>query len=101
MSEINSGEGEPNNRPASRVTTSDLLADLRRRFPPGRFQFPPTPDCKWCNGSGVEPARTLSSGRPCPESPCACLFFGPDIKDVTGLLAKAANTLSRNKEICK
>lgn len=70
-----------------------LLADLRARFPKARLHYPPTPGCKRCGGTGVTPARTLSSGTELNEGPCACLFFGPHTKEMTGLLAQAAGRL--------
>lgn len=82
------------------VATGDLLAELRARFPKARLHYAPTPDCKRCSGTGVEPAKTLSSGTRLNESPCACVFFGPNTKELTGLIAQSARRLlSANAEI--
>ena len=81
-------------RPAQPVVaTGPLLAELRARFPKVRLHYAPTPWCKRCSGTGVEPAKTLPSGTRLNEGPCACLFFGHNTKEMTGLLAQAARRL--------
>jgi len=80
-------------RGASHVATGDLLAELRARFPKARLHYAPTPGCKRCSGTGVEPAKTLPSGTRLNDGPCACLFFGPNTKEMTGLLAQTARRL--------
>lgn len=69
------------------------LAELQARFPKARLHYPPTPDCKRCSGTGVEPARRLSTGTMLNESPCACVFFGPNTKEMTRLIAQSARRL--------
>ena len=82
------------------VATGDLLAELRARFPKARLHYAPTPGCKRCSGTGVEPAKTLPSGTRLNEGPCACLFFGPNTKEMTGLIAQSARRLlSANKAV--
>lgn len=73
-----------------------LLASLRIRFPKARLHFAPTLGCGRCFGTGVEPARKLSTGTMLREGPCACLFFGPDTKEATALLAQAARQAARS-----
>lgn len=80
-------------RGASHVATGDLLAELRARFPKARLHYPPTPDCKRCSGTGVEPPKKLPSGTMLNAGPCACLFFGPNTKEMTGLIAQSARRL--------
>ena len=81
----------------SGVTSTGGLAELRARFPKARLHYPPTPDCKRCSGTGVEAARTLSTGTKLNAGPCACLFFGENTTWLAGLLAKTArDALSAN-----
>lgn len=75
------------------VGTGDLLAELRARFPKARLHYPPTLDCKRCSGTGVEPPKKLPSGTMLNAGPCACLFFGPNTKEMTGLIAQSARRL--------
>lgn len=87
-------------RGVSHVGCNGGLAELRARFPKARLHFAPTLDCKRCSGTGVEPARRLSTGTMLNESPCACLFFGENTTWLAGLLAKTArDALSANVEI--
>jgi len=82
------------------VGSDDLLAELRARFPKARLHFAPTPDCKRCSGTGVEAARTLSTGTKLNAGPCACLFFGENTTWLAGLLAKTArDALSANAAV--
>lgn len=84
---------DENSAAARAVATGDLLAELRARFPKARLHYAPTPGCKRCSGTGVEPAKTLPSGTRLNESPCACVFFGPNTKEMTGLIAQSARRL--------
>lgn len=81
------------NKREPQVRSSALLEALRVRFPKARFHFEPASDCKRCGGGGVEPARTLPSGRRLNEGPCACLFFGPNTALGVKLVAEAAGRL--------
>lgn len=69
---------------------SATLEALRARFPKARFTYAPAPTCKRCSGSGVRPPKTLPSGTQLNESPCACLFFGPNTDAMVPLIANAA-----------
>ena len=92
MTTPEAGQG-PEQRGASHVATGDLLAGLRARFPKARLHYPPTPNCKRCSGTGVEPPKKLPSGTMLNAGPCACLFFGPNTKEMTGLIAQSARRL--------
>ncbi len=68
----------------------DTLAALRLRFPKARLHYPPTADCKRCNGTGVSPPKRLSSGTMLNEGPCACVFLGENTNWLLPLIAKSA-----------
>lgn len=72
------------------VGTGDLLAGLHAKFPKHKFSYAPTPDCRKCNGSGLNPPRTLPSGTKMGETLCICVYLGPNTKLVAPLLAQAA-----------
>jgi hypothetical protein len=86
------------NEERSAVRSGALLEALRVRFPKARFHFSPASDCKRCGGGGVEPARTMPSGRRLNEGPCACLFFGPDTTLGVKLVAEAAGRLGASND---
>jgi hypothetical protein len=69
--------------------TNELTA-LRLRFPKANFSYAPTPGHKKCGGTGIVPARTLPSGTHMNESPCVCLFFGPNTSWLAPLVAESA-----------
>jgi len=82
---------------ANGVGSVDLLAELRARFPEDRLHYPPTPDCKRCSGTGVQPPKKLPSGTMLNEGACACLWFGENTTWLAGLLENCArDALSAN-----
>lgn len=65
-------------------------AELKKRFPKSNFSYEPTPSCRKCKGTGVAPAKKLPSGTMLNESPCACVFFGPNTELLTKLISQSA-----------
>ena len=68
------------------------LPELQAKFPKARFHYEPTPNCKYCGGSGIRTPRKLSTGHSIGESPCACLFLGPNTEAILPLITKSAKT---------
>lgn len=66
------------------------LTELKAKFPKASFHYEPTPTCKRCSGTGIRPPRVLSSGTELGESPCACVFLGPNTDWLVPLIAKSA-----------